>query len=297
MKNTFFKFTAVLLSSIVMSCGSNKQAEEATVEADSTAVDSTSTENISEISYQVPSPDDMFSLIKEAAVKGKSTNMLNPVDNAKNYVDNKTKAINFGVYSTDLLYCSSFDFGAEAIKYFATVKKLGDDVGISTAIKESTAKKIQESIGKPDSLRAISNDLYLTAFQTLENNNRGATLSLVISGAWVEGLYIVTKMVKKYSKDDPAIERIAEQKYPLENLLDYMKKYESDEGVASVILDLNKLKAIYDQLEEKSTASSMNSKNGKKMLSGGSKISITEAQYNSIVETTAQIRKSYTETK
>ncbi len=299
MKRNFLKAGVLALSVTVISCGGEKGTDE-TIHNDSlTTEDTTTKTTTSDISYQIPSPDDMFSLVKQASIKGKNTSMLNPTANAKNYVDNKMKALNFGIYSTDLLYCSSFDFGSEALKYFVTVKKLGDDIGISTAIKESTAKRIEDNIGNNDSLRAISNDLYASSFQTLEGNDRGSTLSLVIAGGWIESLYIVTNMVPKYAKGDAAVERVAEQKYALDNLLDYMKKYESDANVAGAITSISELKAIFDKIEEQAAGTSgMTEGKGKmKVLGGGTKLVITEDQYKGIVEKTAAIRKSFTEAK
>lgn len=299
MKRNFLKLSFLALSAFAVSCGNGGTDEGNGIDSTAVVEDTSNTVTTNtDISYQVPSPNDMFSLIKQASIKGKNTSMLNPTSNAKNYVDNKMKALNFGIYSTDLLYCSSFDFGSDALKYFVTVKKLGDDIGISTAIKESTAKRIEDNIGNNDSLQAISNDLYASSFSTLEGNDRGTTLSLVIAGGWVESLFIVTNMVPKYAKDDAAVERVAEQKYALDNLIEYMKRYEADANVASVITSLGELKAIFDAIEEKDAgAATMSGEGKKKVLGGGTKLVITEEQYKQVIEKTAAIRKSFTETK
>lgn len=299
MKRNFLKLSFLALSAFAVSCGNGGTDDGNGIDSTAVVEDTSNTVTTNtDVSYQVPSPNDMFSLIKQASIKGKNTSMLNSTSNAKNYVDNKMKALNFGIYSTDLLYCSSFDFGSDALKYFVTVKKLGDDIGISTAIKESTAKRIEDNIGNNDSLQAISNDLYASSFSTLEGNDRGTTLSLVIAGGWVESLFIVTNMVPKYAKDDAAVERVAEQKYALDNLIEYMKRYEADANVASVVTSLGELKAIFDAIEEKDAgASTMSGEGKKRVLGGGTKLVITEEQYKQVVEKTAAIRKSFTETK
>jgi hypothetical protein len=246
---------------------------------------------------QVPSPGEMFSFIKQLSSKGKdNVRQLNSTENAKKYNDNRSRALNFGIYSADLLFCSTFNHGPEALKYFVNIKKLGDEIGISTAINDQTASRISANIGNPDSLGAISNDLYFTTFDNLESNERGNTLALVIAGGWVESLYLVTSMEPVFKADNAVVTRIAEQKYTLENLIDYMKKYESDGDVAAILKDLDVLRSEFNKIEEPKGSSAITIKNGKKILGGGGKsIGVTAEQYNNLVKKIAVIRKSMTQ--
>jgi hypothetical protein len=286
----------LLVSLLAGGCGNNT-----TPETPETPVDTTKQEVVkpSEVQKyaQVPSPGEMFTFIKQLGNKGKDqVSKLNATENSKKYNDNKSKALNFGVYSADLLYCSTFGHGAEALKYFVNVKKLGDDIGISTAINEQTAKRIEANIGNPDSLGTISNDLYFTAFDHLESNERGNTLALVMAGGWVESLYMVTSMEPAFKKDNALITRVGEQKYTLENLIEFMKKYETDADVASIETQLNDLKAEFDKIEDSKGSAAITMKGNKKVLGGGStKVGITADQYKAIVEKTATIRKSMTQ--
>jgi hypothetical protein len=246
---------------------------------------------------QVPSPGEMFSFIKQLGSKAKDDiSKLNSPDNLKKYNDNKSQSLNFGVYSADLLFCSTFNHGKEAIKYFMNIKKLGDAIGISTAINDQTAQRINDNIGNPDSLANISNDLYFTTFDHLESNERGNTLAMVMAGGWIESLYMVTSMEPAYKKDSPVVTRVGEQKYTLENLLDFMKKYEKDADVASVLKQLQELKAEFDKIEDAKGPAAITVKKGKKILGGGSAgISVSADQYKAIVEKTMAIRKMMTQ--
>jgi hypothetical protein len=246
---------------------------------------------------QVPSPGEMFSFIKQLGPKAKDDiTHLNSTENAKKYIDNKSRGLNFGVYSSDLLFCSTFNHGTEAFKYFVNIKKLGDDIGISTAINEKTADRISANLGNADSLATISNDLYFSTFDHLENNDRGNTLALVMAGGWIESLYLVTSMEPVFKKESAVVNRVAEQKYTLENLIDFMKKYQKDADVASIIKELTDLQAEFNKIEESKGSAVLTVKNGKKVLGGsGSKIGITAEEYKSIVEKISMIRKSITQ--
>ena len=287
----------IALVGFLASCGNNSDKAE-TTGADSTAVDSSAmSSDQSEEYYQVPSPDEMFSFMKDWGSEGKSTKYLNAPENAKNYNDTKSKALNFGIYATDFLYCSTFDYGSEALKYFVNVKKLGDDLGISGVINQSMADRIKQNIGKNDSLTNLSNSLYFSSMAELEKSDKASTLALVITGGWIESVYMVTTMTKTYKADNAAIGRVAEQKYTLDNLLGYLGKYKSDSNVADVIAQLNELKGIFDQLKEETTGGGISAKAAKKVLGGGTKITITEAQYKAISEKVKSIHDNFTMAK
>jgi hypothetical protein len=185
--------------------------------------------------------------------------------------------------------------GVEALKYFKVVKKLGDEVGVSTTIDANVAKRLENNVGNPDSLAFISDDLYYSSFEDLQKGKQGSTLALMVAGGYIESLFIVTNL-NKFDAKNPATQRVADQKYTLDNIIDFMKKYESDASVAEVIKDFNSLKADYDTLKETKVASQASSK-GIKVLEGGTVIEITQDQYNVICEKIKTIRNSYTLTK
>jgi hypothetical protein len=299
MKKLILFANAIALVAIISSCGNSNETVDTTA-ADTLAVDSsamTASSGQPQEYISIPAPDEMFSFMKDIGGAGKSTSHLNNPDNYKNYVDTKSKALNFGVYATDFLYCSTFDYGAEGLKYFMNVKKLGDDLGISGVISQSMGDRIKQNIGKNDSLTDISNTLYFSAIAELEKSDKASVLSMVIVGGWIESLNLVTNMVPKFKAGDPAIDRIAEQKYTLDNLLAYLDKYKEDANVSSVIGQLGELKTVFDQLKEESTAGTVTTKGKKKVLGGGTTITITEAQYKAISEKVKSIHDSFTMTK
>jgi hypothetical protein len=297
MKKTALLST-IFFAFFVSSCGnSNDNAEPAA--SDTLAVDSLAMIEPDEPQdyISIPAPDEMFSFMKSLGSTGKSTAHLSDPDNYKKLADTKSKALNFGVYATDFLYCSTFDYGVEALKYFVSVKKLGDELGISGVINESTGNRIEKNIGKTDSLTGISNALYFSAIAELEKSDKANVLSLVIAGGWIESLHLVTTMATKFKAGDPVIDRIAEQKYALDNLLGYLDKYSSDENVVEISRQLAGLKIIFDQLKEESVSGVVSSKGTKKVLPGGTKITITEQQYAAIAAKIKDIRESFVMTK
>lgn len=297
MNKSTFLFLSVLTAFTLGSCGDSEKAE------DVETTDSVKTEEpkgpVSETFFQVPSPGEMLTFIKMVGgSKNKNVSFLNSPANQKNYTDNKSKALNFGIYSCDLSYCSIFEIGSESLKYFKTVKMMGDQIGVSTAIKPEVLKRLENNIGSSDSLAVITDDVYFSSFEALEDSKQGPTLALVVAGGWLESIFIATNLAK-YEANSPVIERLADQKYTLENLIEFLKKHETDVNVAAVKSDFEGLLAEFNKISEKdATAIASASKENKAAtLTGGKQLVITEEVYKQIVEKIKSVRNSYTLTK
>ncbi|HWY09784.1 MAG TPA: hypothetical protein VN026_00590 [Bacteroidia bacterium] len=297
MKNFKFLILPIATGLVLSSCGGDNKGEDIDNGVDSTKTVTVENNPVSETFFQVPSPGEMLTFIKMVGGKNnKNTTFLNPPDNQKNYTDAKGKALNFGIYSCDLSYCSIFEIGAEALKYFKTVKQLGDQIGVSSAIKPETMKRLEGNVGNSDSLAVITDDVYFSSFETLENGQQGTTLALVVAGGWIESLFIATNLAK-YEANSPIIERLADQKYTLENLIEFLKKHEADANVSGVKADFEGLLAEFNKIEQKDVTANAKDEKSKKMLSGGKQLVVSEALYKSIVGKIKSIRDSYTLTK
>jgi hypothetical protein len=295
MQRKHFLIAPLAVSLMLVSCGGDKTEGGDDMSTVDTLKTETQTEQITETFFQVPSPGEMLTFIKMVGGKNnKNVSFLNSPDNQKNYTDNKAKALNFGIYSCDLSYCSIFEIGAEALKYFKVVKQLGDQIGVSSAISPEVLKRLEGNIGNPDSLSVITDDVYFTSFEALEASKQGPTLSLVVAGGWIESLYIATSLAK-YEAKSPVVERLADQKYTLDNLIEFLKKYESDANVAGVLTQFTELQAEFNKIGEKDAAAATDKT--KNVLGGGKELAITADQYKAIVEKIKAIRNSYTLTK
>jgi hypothetical protein len=294
------KLTLLFLSAVTafsLSSCSDGESSDDMESMDSTRTDEPKTGAVSETFFQVPSPGEMLTFIKMVGGKNnKNITFLNPPSNEKNYTDAKSKALNFGIYSCDLSYCSIFEIGSEALKYFKTVKGLGDQIGVSTAINPEVLKRLEANIGVPDSLAVITDDVYFASFERLEDSQQGPTLALVVAGGWIESMYIATKLAK-YEDQSPVIDRLADQKYTLENLLEFLKKHESDPNVAEVKADFDGLLAEFNKISEKDAKSGKNADGKTATLGGGTQLVITEPVYKALAGKISDLRNSYTLTK
>ncbi|MCX8143942.1 MAG: hypothetical protein N3F62_06745 [Bacteroidia bacterium] len=299
-KTILITTTSFLFTLFITSCSGDKTEEEIVNAKDTTQVSAEVQKESSgyETFFQVPSPGEMLSFIKSVGKRDKSKiSILNPTENINKYTDEKSKALNFGIYSTDLSYCSIFNLGSESIKYFKVVKQLGDQLGLSATIKPEILARIEKNIDNTDSLVVITDDLYYSSFETLEEGKQGKVLALVVAGGWLESVYIAINMVDKFQKDNPVIQRIADQKYTLENLIEFLKKHEENSpDVKQVKADLEDLMKSFNLLkEEKISDTSLKQEGSKKLIGGGINLVIDEKVFNEIKTKVLKLRNNYTQ--
>jgi len=291
----FFLSAATLIT--LNGCGGGDKSDD----ADGTAADSVNAEarqpdnSQPETFFQIPSPGEMLTFIKMVGGKNnKDVSFLNNVSNEKKYNDKKSMSMNFGIYSCDLSYCSIFELGSESLKYFKVVKSMGDQIGVATAIKPEVLKRIENNIGNADSLASITDDIYFSSFETLEEGKQGPTLALVVAGGWLESLYIATSL-KKYEEKSPLGERLADQKYTLDNMIEFLKKHSSnDKDVDAVKNDFENLAAEFNKIKESKPTELKSKAKNAATLEGGSQLVMDKSTYENISAKIKDLRNSYT---
>ncbi len=302
-----FKVICVLslASSVLLSsCGENEtpiQNEEIPAVADSVLADEG---NKSEeqsfdpnLSYEVPTPSDLFLALQNIGSEGNFDFLSNP-SNVSNYGDKKSKALNFGVYFADLSYASSFNYGPELVKYIKVVDNLSNELNIKSALDKALTERLQEHISNSelDSIVSISADTYYQAYDYLDQNKRGGTLRLIVAGGWIEGLYLLTNMVETYEAGSPIIEEIASQQLTVESVMGFLNDFaDEDADVEEIMGELSDIEQLFMNLEyaEGTTESSVNDA-GLTVLKGGDRPIISEEQFNELKSLVAELRNSIT---
>ena len=207
--------------------------------------------------YQMPTPNELFSLVRNLAGDGQKR-MLNPASNVDRYVSLKSRAFNFGVYSTDLVYASYFKLNVEVARYYLTSKKLAESIGISSAFNDADFVRLEANLTRGDSLEVISNQAYTKAYSKLQEEEMGATLSMVLAGGWVESMHLLFRQIDAFGKNDALMKRVAEQKVTLEHLVDLMEPQAGNADVAAMQMELLAIRDIYDQIDVTRVAHSGN---------------------------------------
>jgi hypothetical protein len=293
MINAKFLF-GIFLMIVIAGCKSNLKAPEpVTEEGKSLGFDQM--EEMKNIYYRFPSPDEMLSFIDKEKIKFNDRIVL-PVENSKGFLDSKSQALNLGVYSADLAYITLFQRQKETLTYFQVVYGLSDKLRISSAFDVKLMERLEDNLKNPDSLKVLTNEAMTSITNYLVQNDKEKIFAMISIGGYVESLYLAFNIVGNYDEKNAIIQRISDQKLVLENLINYALIYAGDHNVAESIKILHPIRACYNELNATQEDTKVSrSKDGKLIISGGQKITISEEQYNKLKGITFTTRKNITE--
>jgi len=260
----------VLISSLLFSCGGNNIVEEENVETpdDQNVNDVDRVNKTKQVFYTFPSPLETVSIFEEAGVLYNS-NLLNSTDNLSSYSTNAQRALNFGVYGADLSYTNIFDQINRSMAYMNCVQKLASALGLISVFESETMDRLEENIENRDSLTSIINEAYWEADAYLKENEQSNLSVLVVSGGWIETLFLGSKAIDIENPHQEIEKRIAEQKYSLNNLIELLQTY-NDAEVLTVLTMLEDLQISFNKIkEDEEKTSSVITESGVTTVGGG----------------------------
>jgi hypothetical protein len=200
------------------------------------------------IFYSLPSPLETAMLIKNAGAVY-DEELMNPVSNTSKYITAKSKALNLGVYSTDLSYASLFDQSQATLDYISAAKEMADGLNILDAIDEETVTQLEEQINNRDAIIDIISETLMNSSSFLKENDLEGTASVVLVGGWIEGLFIATSLVNENELDgNKLVERIVDQKLSLDIMIKLLESTPEDQDAQDVLEDVRALKTIFDKI-------------------------------------------------
>jgi hypothetical protein len=287
-----FRFSVFMgLALFVAACGSSSTEEnigDNDTSSTSAAEKDTKAQNVF---YSIPSPIETTSLLKGAGAKY-SASYLNPIENISKYSTAASRALNLGVYGSDLSFTSIFDQTQESMLYLRCTNKLATSLGISGAFDDKTTARIEANLENRDSLLTIISDSYWNADSYLKENGQPGVSALIIAGGWIEGLYIATQIANATKNEDIAT-RIGEQKLSLDNLVALLETYKTtNPGINDTYNQLMELKKVYDTIptQASETVASTDPNAGVTTVDNKSSYKLTPEQLKAISDKAAQIR-------
>ncbi|TAH25100.1 MAG: hypothetical protein EAZ07_08020 [Cytophagales bacterium] len=290
-----------LISTIlgIWACSNNKNSNEQII---SEAIDTTS--QVSKISDQaigdiirsIPSPIEISMLIKESG-GAYDSKILNPTENKENYNTSYKRALNLGMYGTDLGYINIYNKSKDALVYLDAIKTMADELNIGQFYDFNTIKRLASNSNNIDSLLYITTSNFQHINEFLHKEKRSDQSVLLLTGGWLEAVYISCNVAVK-TKNKELYEKIGEQKIVLNQLLLLLSNFKSDPSINLLNNQLLELNKIFNQVEISYTykESSMKEVNGVLVIEdqSESKVIISDEQVNSILNTVKTIRDGIT---
>jgi hypothetical protein len=240
----------ILASALIVSlfaCGSSNTASEP--DANGTKDSAQSKNNVQKDdhpSFALPSPLQIASIFKKAGLKY-YPNLANPFENASKYNSGKiNEALNLGVYSADLSYCTLNHQNQDSKNYMKASRDLAGQLGLSKVFEtDDLAARFEKNLGKEDSLASIIAEMQMQTDMILEEREQEYVSATVFAGAWLESMYIGGKVYEK-GKEKNVSARLIEQMSIAENIVKALKSFEQkDPAITPLIADLNAIRDIY----------------------------------------------------
>jgi hypothetical protein len=249
MVNYFKQLIFILVIPLIFSCGNSSENNNSD---DFSVPDSVLNEDdplivseqaMADIISNISSPVEMSALIKESGVQF-NYKYLNPTDNIDSYNTTFKQALNLGILGADLGYLNMYNKTGTVLSYITSIKTLADNIKVGQFFDFSTLKRLATNSDNLDSLMYISVSSFDQMDVFLRENNRSDVSTLIVTGVWIEGLFLATQVVKD-APNKEIEERIGEQKLILSDLLLILNNYKRDKKIFDLIEMINKIKEQY----------------------------------------------------
>jgi len=225
----------ILLVLTIISC-KNKTEKDINIEIPTREIDTSSVIlKYNNTVFTIPSSYQAAYIIKQNNIEYNKA-LINPAENVSNYTTNFNKALNIGIYGTDLSYLNMYEQIPDVISYFTVIKKLSQELNIQSALQAEIINKIEKNIDNPDTLLHYLTNTYKQIDSYLKASNRKEIGVLIVTGGWIESLYILTQTALE-TKNRQIINRLGEQKHPLDNLIEILSPYYYNSDEYTVLID------------------------------------------------------------
>ena len=279
---------------LIASCGggNSKKAENPEeIQEDTAKAVSAGVLNIGGEMFSIPSPLQTAMLIQSAGAPYDKS-ILNPKENSSQYASDYSKALNLGIYGADLGYVSMYSKTQDALIYLTAVKKLSDEIGVSSAFDKETMKRFQDNMANKDSMMVLVGLAYREGDAFLKENKRNDISGLILVGGWIESMNFAIS-VNKTKSNDEIKRRIADQKRALNSIVKLLLQFESKPEYTGLIDELKDLSKVYDGISYRFVAEKSETDMATKTttINSHTEVTFTKEQLDAITSKIESIRK------
>jgi hypothetical protein len=199
--------------------------------------------------FVLPRPFALAASFQEAGMVYKP-GRTNPVSNVSNYNTKGAQLINFGVYSTDLVYNIINEQPQQTMEYFNTLKQLADKFGMGSIFTEDDlALEIEKNITDRETLEELLVDVHERSQEYLEDNDMRYLSVIQFAGAWIEGMYLASFDFVKQERNVVSV-KITDHMTLVNNTIKGLESYNNkDEAIENILSYLIDYRTMYENFE------------------------------------------------
>ena len=290
------KKSFVLLISILFltACG-QRTSENINLDDVEIAKVQISAETMRDIIRDIASPMEVSTLINSLHIPFSASNLPKP-ENLSTDVDPLEIAYRLGMFYTDLGYIHMYEKTDIGDGFLTKIDQLTTSLHIDQYFDLATIKRLTANGSSMDSLMYVSVNSFNQMGNSLRESDHGDQGALLITGAWMEGLYLATQAT--LHRDSEHLQNmIGDQKLILNDLLLVLNFYDSESLMKSYIADMEKIMNLYDEVEIISTVGDPEAVEKDGMLelfqSETSQLHMSDEVLDQITDMTAQVRNAH----
>jgi hypothetical protein len=245
--------------------------------------------------FVMPSAHQTTQIIKQNNIQF-DEKLINPVTNINQYSSSFKKAVNLGIYGTDMGYLSLFDQKQQALEYFITIKQLAEDLQLVDVVNENTMQRIERNLNNEDSIIVILTDMFKSIDNFLLQNNQEAVAVLAIAGSWIESVHIAFRSFSNVQSEELKMHLI-NQKYPLEKLISLLAPYyNQNENFTELINRLTDIAYEFDciDIEQQYNEPKLNHKERTAIITSETKTMTYDYDLNRLTQRITNLRNMLT---
>ncbi|TNE53425.1 MAG: hypothetical protein EP338_12900 [Bacteroidetes bacterium] len=236
----------VVVTVLLQACQTKEPEVEKSIDEEVLDPNSSLNTNFDGKIFSIPSPVQTSMLIKEANLPFMG-GLLNPPENADSYTSEVRRALNLGIYGTDMGYATLYNQNALSLKYLNAIEKITTELGLEGAFDKSFMDRLEKNSSDQDSMIRIVSDAFRKADNFLKNNDRKNTSVLILTGGWIESLYFACQL-NRTSSNEQILSRIGEQQQTLTTIIEILDLYNKDGINDEILSDLEDLKLTFNMV-------------------------------------------------
>lgn len=197
----------------------------------------------------MPVPFDMLKQFSGAHLPFKAE-LPNDPKKAVTYNSASSQSFNLGIYGADLAYMISQDQLGDAGPYLKAIRRLSDAVVVPSTFDAKILQQYESNQNAKDSMQKLVRTSYKRIDSTLQGNDRLALATLVLTGGWLESIYLTTQHIgdeQQNDKNKVLFDMLAVQQPYLQNITELLGSFPNDNLCKNIHADFLQLKSSFPQ--------------------------------------------------
>lgn len=247
----------------------------------------------SQFFFTLPAPGEMLQFFTAENVIAYKDDILNDTKNSSKYVSEISMALNLGVFTTDFAYASFYEKKKVSNSILRVSQKLAENLNINMFLNREFINQIEQYITNIDVDENFPNEMFYQLVDNLESAGREELLSSIMTGSFIETLYVMVNIIDGSEQSEDLIRFLGDQKYVLDNLIEYVKANALGDNYTTIFNYLNEVQLVFDStdiIKNEIEVSKIDS--GKIYISGGNTYVLTDDVFNSLRIKITEIRES-----